>query len=190
MSDLKRYPSGFVGSACVEQAESHTEEATKRSILSPNVGFPFEPCPYTANAEVVELWADQIAGVEKVNSFYFLEKVLATSLTAFGTLTLGDWVHAQADAGVCAYHHQWIEETLQFVFLGRPREYSYNVWSGLLDAASAPEAYTPSALFQDWVGPRGIYRNADWPVVIQEWVARPEGIRDLLESLNLLFGKH
>ena len=190
-SELKVYPSGFLGSAHVALTEPLSIEQVRHRLF--DASAISNPDGHTANLEVVSLWDDLVAGDRSVNTFEFQEKILKCAKVAFDSspsCSVSYWVNAQMDSPLYTeYHSAWIDETLAFVFEGRPREYSYNVWYGLLTSDAGHPGKRLSPFQSKYFGARGLYNGASMFDLIAAWVQQPRGIQDLLSSLNLLFGK-
>ena len=145
---------------------------------------------HTASREVESLWDDVVAGDPAYKTFEFREKILRVAIPAFGTDTIYEWVVAQAQSDMhTEYQQRWIEETLQYVFLGKPREYSYNVWFSMITSGHGDKTKLMSRIVNDTVGRNGAFHQCTILEFINRWVSQPRGVDDLISSLHVLFGK-
>lgn len=194
---LKLYPSGFLGSASVVQTKPLDVVTAARQFI--NKGAVSEVSRFTANADVVDIWMDMGSGTPEFKTFEFKERILRCALSAFGTDSALAWVDSQASSPEFTDNHlRWIDETLRYVIRGRARELSSNNWKTLLRVGGvktprsirSPEVI--NAFIPAWtLGLNGIAADSfnTIPSFIAQWVRRPGGIVDLMNSLEILFGK-
>jgi hypothetical protein len=184
---LQLYPSGFLGSPVVALTAPLPADQAFRTDRW--VGAVQQPNLMLGMRDVEDLFAAVRAGDPGVNDFAFRERILKTAKRAFGMLVFGDWVKAQKfSPGYCDYHQRWIEETVQYVILDKRREYTYNVWVGVLDAAPASKTNFVNKLSDSFFALNGPYRDLRTTQFIELWCQRERGVLDLLESLHVLFG--
>lgn len=187
---LKVYPSGFLGNANVPQTAPMTVADHAKRIFD-HTGLR-TPTPYTANAGVVEIWAELLSADSSQRSFEFIERTLKVAIDAFGTQLLVPWIQAQLESPEYGKNHQlWLDETLMFVYEDKPRLTYHNGWRSLLTVGDNGKVSTYATdvlrrtVTEHWYVPR---RNPTIKDFLVHWVRQPGGFRDLLESLNVLFG--
>jgi hypothetical protein len=186
-NELKVYPSGFLGSAAVAHTEPLDLKTVKHRLFDPSAVTNLQG--HTANLEVTSLWQDVTSGDRGVNEFAFHEKVLRCAKAAFGTVTIADWIRSQAASPTYTeHHHEWIDDTLRYVLGCTPRQYTYNVWYGLLTVGASDRSKLDSVEVRRWFGEFGPYKAMSMVEFIGQWCQQPRGIQDLLESMFLLFG--
>lgn len=187
MSDVKIYPSGFVGSAKVRQTKTKGFEDLARRIIDRAVSS--DSSNYTASLDVIELWDVVRQNKPEFRTFEFKEKIITTALCAFGATTLGQWVDLQMASEEHSSHHTaWLEETLGYVILGARRKLNYDSWTMLLSADGKPERATSRGWKLDQLLNAGPYQKMTMRNVVLLWVQQEGGINDLIESLFVLYG--
>lgn len=197
---LKSYPSGFLGAVNVPQSKPVDIQVRVRSFLSVDVNPTVSH--HTANQDVAELWDEAVKSDLPHFNFDFCERVLAVAKRAFGTRTFSEWVATQSlSPDWSDYHSRWVDETLGYCFAQEPRELSYSNWRALLvPGGSKNPVPTPSLTVRHLMLGQSqhecrqlgsaLNRTAlTIEQVLTAWVQRPHGIQDLLESLNVLFGR-
>lgn len=195
---LKMYPSGFLGSALVAQTEPVAVITTAKQLF--NKGLNPKVSRYVANEEVVSLWDATTAGTPEYKHFAFKERILRCALQAFGTQRVADWIGTQNDSPYFSdYHRRWIDETLHYVYGGKTRLMSENNWFSLLNTNNdTPRGERYSRVVKHYLLGEKL-RSADdmhpyrgqitFVDFLSDWCAKEDGIKDLLGSLNNLFGK-
>lgn len=187
-SKLKIYPSGFLGNALVAHTAPLDISAIKNRLFDNSPLGNIEG--HTANREVESLWDDVVGGDPAYKTFEFREKILRAAIPAFGTDTIYEWIVSQLQSDMhTEYHQRWIDETLQYVLLGKPREYSYNVWFSLITSGHADKSKLNSNVVSSTVGRDGFAHQCTIVEFINRWVSQPRGVDDLIASLHVLFGK-
>lgn len=191
-NQLKVYPSGFYGSTLVEQTMpldliSRTKQLLNNSTIK-------KSSPYTASQEVLELWAIASNGDPEYKTFEFKEKVIVCALNIFGCEKLIDWLSIQIQSPEYSKSHaDWIDETISFVYGNSNRQLSHNNWITLLTAVDNVHVKSGlSDIVKHHLLSRGVLMNRSNSTIRQfilNWVKQPDGINDLLSSLNVLYGK-
>jgi hypothetical protein len=195
---LKIYPSGFLGSATVNQTEPINMIVNVKNLLNRNKVT--KTAPYTANQDVMLMWYDAMMNDKTFKGFEYKEKILVIAMKAFGTRTLKQWIDAQVDNPMCGdSHYRWIDETLNYVMNGTSRSFQYNTWLTVLSAARPDaEAKGYTKTMNQYFGGKVAAiltssntnpRTMSMVDFITAWVCKPNGIEDLTSSLNVLFGK-
>jgi hypothetical protein len=187
MSDVKIYPSGFIGSAKVRQTKTKGFEDIARRIIDRAVSS--DSSNYTASLDVIELWDVVRQNKPEFRTFEFKEKIIVTALNTFGASTLGQWIDLQLSSEEHSSHHTaWLEETMGYVILGARRKLNYDSWTMLLSADGKPERTTNRGWKLDQLLKDRPYQNMTMRNVVLMWVQREGGINDLIESLFVLYG--
>lgn len=192
LDKLKVYPSGFLGSALIEQTTPIDVLTVAKQLF--NSGLSPKNTPFTASSEIVDLWFTAISGSEEFKTFEYKEKVLKFALKSFGTDKLLDWVEVQyKNPEFTDTHSKWIDETISFVGSGKPRELTFNNWTTILSAgSSSPAKRKQSPIIKDYFFSSASLLNKSNITIkkfILSWVRQNGGIEDLLYSLNMLYGK-
>lgn len=182
---LKIYPSGFLGAENVTHTKPIDLENIKKTLFSAmNIA---NPDGHTANLAVLQMYKKYIGNETAHKSFQFKEEVLKIALSAFGTDSVYVWVAAQKRSPYYGkWHSRWIDETLSFVLEGKNRDLSPPNWIGLLATPGCDGDKLPSPTVSKLLG--GSNAELSIQTFILEWVRRPGGIDDLIQSLNILFG--
>lgn len=192
---LKPYPSGFLGSSLVPQTEPMISEAAITFVNHIfNRAQNVKRSPYTASIEASGVWNDVILSRDEFNTFEFKEATLKCALNAFGTETLSQWMSVQAASpDFTATHHNFLDETFKFIYLGTRREYSYHNWLCLLVADNKDyntKQYTK--VQQDILTSKDangkVIANKTINEFIIDWVRAKNGITDLAACMFILFG--
>lgn len=196
---LKSYPSGFLGAVDVPMTEPIDVAVRARNLLSVQVHK--QVSHHSANQDVADLIAELLTHGGERLSFEFCTRVLKVAKRAFGTKYFTDWILTQGQSPDFSINHaKWIDETIQFIFMGKAREMSRNNWIALLRSNNSAERFEPPSelarhyIFRDGntkYGPITHMHNRSMSVdnIIVEWVRQPGGITDLLYSLDVLFGR-
>lgn len=191
-NQLKVYPSGFYGSNQVAQTLP-LDLVSKAKLLLNNSSVK-KINPYTASQDVVELWATTISDTPEYTTFEFKEKIIKCALTVFGSEKLIDWLSIQVESPEYSkIHSEWIDETISFVYGGKSRQLSHNNWIALLTAVDNVHINVGlSDTVKYHLLSRGVLVNRSNVTIRQfilNWLKQPNGINDLLSSLNVLYGK-
>jgi len=191
-NSLKIYPSGFLGSSVNPQTLPLDLISKAKQLF--NNALVTKVSPYTASLDVIELWQVAISGSSEHNTFEFSERVLRYAISAFGVDQLLDWLDAQISSPEYNDNHsRWIDETIEYVFGGRRRNLSDNNWIMLLHAGdNEPLKRGYSDTVKRYLLTGSILENRSNITIknfILHWVRQPNGIHDLLSSLNVLYGK-
>lgn len=195
---LKMYPSGFLGSAAVEQTTPVDVVQQAKSMFNP--GLKPKVSHYLANQKIQDLWTMRHAGVPESKTFEFCEEMLKAAKYAFGTDTLLKWIGTQVDSPYYSqYHRDWIDDTLGYVMDQQPRRMSGNNWSVFLNVNQREfqgerfsrvvkhyllgEKLHSAPYAREWRG------NMTVTEFIGLWVMREGGLADMIDQLHTVFGK-
>lgn len=121
-----------------------------------------------------------------VASWPFVSSVLTNALRLFGDFR--EWSQDQlANPNIVGYNRQFIEDTLNFIN-GQARELSVENWFDLISEGGAGHHAhaVPDRLVQS---KRLLESSDDSLQLLQNWVSKPNGLADLINTMHLLFGK-
>jgi hypothetical protein len=193
---FKIYPRGFLGATLrphVSKSSSLLEnnngfhQVISRSITKSNGVMDF-------NTRISGLNAEYIRGEARCLSFGFRREILQCAIAAFGTQDFENWYLQQHICPVAGeFHQKFLQDTLHFISEGK-RDMCLENWQALLALSeqggiSKDIGDYAKAFFGIRNGVNNRYRqNTQLLDVLQQWCARPNGIEDLLGSLNILFG--
>ncbi len=195
---LSPYPSGFLGSNEVNRTD--TSNDSKHLVAAVNQIFnraniSKEKSPYESNTEVNSIWAKILNNSNEYISFDFKQNVLKTALNAFGTDYLVQWLSVQhKHPNFTKDHHNFIDETIGFIYQGKPRQISHSNWITILDSSKIENntvQYTETQA--KWLAEPSTkygFKNSSKTIhdLVHDWVKVPKGINDLESSLFVLFG--
>lgn len=192
INHLKVYPSGFLGSASVEQTEPVELISAAKQLF--NKGLVTKSSPYTASMRVIDIWSTATSGAKEYETFEFKESILKCALEVFGTEKLVDWLEMQwMSPEYTDSHATWVDETIAFVYGDKAREMSHNNWLALLVSGNNTQANKEhSKTVKEYMFNKSALLNRSNVTIKQfilNWVRQSGGINDLMSSLNVLFGK-
>lgn len=118
-------------------------------------------------------------------SWKFRRSVVETALRLFGNFDT--WLKDQrANPHVVGTNRQFIEDTFNFIH-GKPRTMSVVLWGDVIhDAGDLRRLMTQQALGAE---PTLSGSRESTVLILQQWLARDNGIEDLILTLNVLFGE-
>lgn len=181
---LKVYPSGFLGSDIVTTTAPMDLEKQKERFF--DLSAITNPDGHTANLEVTRLQSDLITTPTNYSHFDFRERVLKVASSAFGTHRFIDWVTAQRESPYYnEYHAKWIDETIEYIFANRPRQFSTFNWVALTQMTVGGGSQKDSAIVAEYRRTKGSLTILD---VLEHWCRVKSGIDDIPSSLYVLFG--
>lgn len=192
MSDpLIIYPSGFAGSSQVPLTPGRTPEQIARSLMSRQVNIHPQEIP--ASEQVRELMATLQAGGLPINAYDFADRTIRLALDLFSrTSSQGgwhDWILAQHEHGhMGPQHRNWIDETVNFIVLNKPRRIRANTWTSLINASNDDRISHPvTQEVRDILRTRPVSSQSltDW---VWHWCMAPSGVYDLAQSLQVIYG--
>lgn len=187
-TELKIYPSGFLGSSVVPMVEESAVQAVRQRLFGTVVNS--DTPAFSANRDVSILWKEVISGTPDFKGFDFKERILRAAVAAFGTKTIGAWVEAQHRSEYhTPYHQSWIEETLNYVLSSKPRAYPWSVWFPLMRCGQGEPIKGTSMAVRRILEESAEARSMSVEDFIVLWCRQPDGVNDLIASLNIVFGK-
>lgn len=191
---LKLYPRGFLGAtlnARIEQKQRMVE--TANGWFTSQVPTLRDQNTFDSfNVDVETLHNEYIFEHTRTTAFDFRRRILQAALTAFGTLNFDVWVLAQYQSPSAGdLHGRFIVDTIRFLNTGR-RDMSLETWNSLLVAPQGPDHIGPVPdTVKDFFGIQsgGPARwHCSLTEVIALWCSQPNGLEDLLCTLQVLFG--
>lgn len=187
-TELKIYPSGFLGSSTVAMIEESAVQAVRQRLFGTVVNS--ELPAFSANRDISALWKEVVSGTQDFKSFEFKERIVRAAITAFGTKTIKAWVEAQHRSEYhTPYHQSWIEETLNYVLASKPRAYPWSVWFPLMRCGQGEPIKGTSMAVRRILEESPDVRALSVEDFIVMWCRQPDGVNDLIASLNIVFGK-
>lgn len=162
------------------------------------VGFTVYPRRYTSRRPGMDgvVLSKGDAGVQTLYELYedrstntaswrYRKRVLKCALFLFGDFAT--WYEDQKrNPQISGYNQEFLKDTLSFIH-GGERLMTPAVWMDLLgDSGTLGKVVHPSALNPSRVE---LGRGETTVQVIQQWVSRPRGAEDLIQTLYLLFGQ-
>lgn len=193
---FKIYPRGFLGAYLPPViVGKQVDRSAGQNVYSPSIFDVNESKTVVANTELEKLYERYIRKDILIGDFQFREDVLRCMLKAFGTMDFEGWFMAQFQSPAFGKNHrEFLNESIAFFNLGKPRRLSFNSWEAIItskddqDRDYVLEEYT-AGLFgktdHRHLAPSGKVNLVD---VIQDWMRRPNGVGDLLQTGHILFG--
>lgn len=196
---LKQYPSGFLGNPNLKQTDiDHSRTAKKmiNQILSKPDTSDADSI-HTSSQEINDIWKEVLANTPDYKTFDFKERILKFALTAFGTEYFLEWVSTQnQNPNFSELHQKFIDDTINFIYYDKRREYTINNWLTLLDDSKDNQKTDKLSNIQKvfFLQPNP-HKGADVNMssltikeLIGDWVRKESGMEDLTSSLFVLFG--
>lgn len=117
-------------------------------------------------------------------SWNYRRSVIESAIRLFGNFDV--WLRDQRNnPWIVGHNRKFIEETVDFIH-GKPRLLSVHVWQDLIeDTSDIGRSLSINALGID-LSSKG--RGESTTQMLQQWMSRPNGIDDLILTLNVLFG--
>ncbi len=120
------------------------------------------------------------------NTWPFTRTVLLNALRVFGDFR--DWLDDQkSNPNIVGYNRQFLADTLCFIETGK-RELSVHSWFDLVSEGGA--SHHAHAVPQRLLDSKQLLASSESSLeLLQKWIAQPNGLEDLLNTMHLLFGK-
>lgn len=158
-------------------------EATRFPILQEREGIK----------QVDDLYAEYLASPLVPRQWTFISRLVDVALAVIPYTPIGDFATADADASLSGHDYEFIQDTFKFIAKGQ-RNLDIPIWSDLLTTT----ARTPSRGNQYYLNrvDRRELRNyilneridTEPTRLVQAWLAKPNGVADLIGTLFLLVG--
>ena len=141
------------------------------------------------NAEVVAFVSDYVAMANSPKSFAMDEKAIIVALHAFGASKFDHWYFQQFKSPAFGNTHQdFIDDTIRFIETGH-RDMQLEVWAGIIgynDRVARPKK--ASDICQSFIDSKTGTDGLNMTEIVRAWLSQPNGMKDLVMSLNILFG--
>ncbi len=205
--EIVLYPRGFLGfdiGLAAKDPSANLDEILKAVTYG-------RPVPkqddIVNNHDVDLLWNEYITGLRYVTQTEFRDKIIIAALRAFGTSDFHEWCSIQDRSPyVTEMHRRFLNDTFGFIATGE-RAMMVQSWQRLIKFEEANHEdrrlrLEYDALFskrasgfgdEDWPSPDRFNERDARPLtsltsVIHFWIAKPNGLEDLLATLHILFG--
>ena len=177
------YPRGFIGNGeninLVMPKEPTEQDFITAAKLNRTVVV--QEKVFASNQDVDDVYSVYQTGSEYTKSFEFREQVIKVALKAFGTNDFNEWCTLQLECPFfTAMHRKFLNETI-YVLNGGSRQTNLMTWTLLLTPILAIDS------------DKNININIDENIksvkdAIVTWFSIENGIPDLIQTLNILFG--
>lgn len=187
---LKTYPSGYLGSDQASKTRPMPVAQIRDMII--NMTATASPDTRTANQDIVDIFTSSVSKPDIFHDFDYRERVLTLAMKAFGVTDIYVWISSQRYSRYWSINHaDWIDETLSYIYHGGTRRYIGAIWKRSLNVQENIGGPTKqSQLVTELFGTDGKSgQDTSLHSMIQKWCSREGGFDDLLNSINLLFGK-
>ena len=131
------------------------------------------------------LYKAMVDSSTNTRSWPFYRAVLLNTMRLFGDFE--EWLREQKlNDNIVGYNRDFLTDTLEFIKTGR-RSLPVLTWYDLV--AEGGHGHHAAAISQQVLNARTRNKVTDASIqLIQQWVAQPNGLEDLLTTLHLLFG--
>ncbi|QVD49178.1 hypothetical protein LUCX_108 [Xanthomonas phage vB_XciM_LucasX] len=121
-----------------------------------------------------------------IKGWPFQRQVLINALRLFGDLK--DWFGDQlTNPNLVGHNRQFIEDTYNFITTGQ-RALPVTTWYDLVEEGGL--RHQAHAIPQSLLDSKKLLESTALSLeLLQQWVQRPNGVEDLINTLHLLFGK-
>jgi hypothetical protein len=188
-SELQIYPSGFLGPKHLRQSTPADPADVARQLMDRNRAVEIQRHTYSLEAE--DYMQQLLNGNQAKDQFTQREEVLSFAKSALDArasdVTVATWVTTQfASPEFSDYHRRWLEETFEFIYWNKRRDFMINTWVSLLTVKSSViyKGAGPSQKLRDMFGSTSITMNE----LILMWISKDGGYNDLVQSLYVLYG--
>lgn len=131
----------------------------------------------------------------QLKDFDFREKVLIATKSAFSTQSFDGWCALQNESPAFgAMQQKFLEDTLNYLVTGQ-RSIQIESWKPLIEAKTSPEKNVQAPLdLTRYFGQGNMLRSTELlppklEHAIATWTLRPDGFKDLIYSLDVIFGE-
>ena len=190
-TQLQVYPRGFVGAqlTAYPDRELPAYQIARAALQYDARIFHKSHKDLVYDIDVSRLYDDQTLISPYSHTFEFKEEVFKKAMIVFGTRTLNDWVEVQSKIpGTSKTHLSFIEDTVKHVLFGDERRMYVSIWKDMLnnEVDIEPVQYKT---WNDLIYALNTYNRSGvlFSTLVDHWVYR--SMSDLVESLNLLFGR-
>jgi hypothetical protein len=190
MMELKHYSSGFLGSSEVPQTKINKQDESNKTFLTdiyktlPNKVVQY----YTGSVDVD--YAYEMFMSKQVNDFSVKENILKISKKVFGTTTFSEWLIKNHQNDEYSFlHMEFVDDVIRYVFLNQEKKVT-NIfsWANLLFSKKQTNKMKNISPIQ-----KDFLKNPNFSSIkiddfILEWLAKENGIGDLIICLAIMFG--
>lgn len=191
---FRLYPRGFLGAPgepAIKKIESGRGWDGVGNIVSQiQVLRSDNDSELHGSAEVVAFMSSYMAAPAKHSDrFTTLERGLIVALRAWGATRFDQWYYQQFKSPSFGdVHLDFIDDTIRFIMTGK-RETDLNIWKDLVgysDRVEKPRRASELATaFIDSKLPLGELHMTE---IIRKWISHYDGFRDMMFTLNIMFG--
>lgn len=200
---LSLYPRGFFGEPIATTLRPKVRPFAGRNTGRPQTIELYQPVAgeLVGSPEVMRLYKMWFNGDPYTRSFDYRREVMTLASTVFGTLSFLEWFRAQQMSPAYGeWHHRFLTDTLRYIQTGK-RDLDIRTWMRMVTFKDEPISdYDPGGYVEQYFGKRRLHPDTvvalpnhdSEPSLIyslQKWLAQPQGLDDLLNSLYLLFGE-
>tara|TARA_B100002019_G_C21274081_1_gene604144 strand:+ start:1511 stop:2053 length:543 start_codon:yes stop_codon:yes gene_type:complete len=136
--------------------------------------------------EVSQLWSEYVNPNIPTYDWVFRKRVLSVAMRLFQD---HDWFRDQErNANLHGYNYGFVVDTMRFIATGK-RKMSLSIWSELVTHEHTQKKdVSKRHEIIDLLKAHSLFLATPPVGMLQKWCSHPEGIDDLLWSLNILFG--
>lgn len=184
--------SGFVGlSQHGLRRPDIIEPTLRQAVIFKEYKLPLARFFYSP--EITELFVRWSSNPESLKDFDFRERIMKAAFAAFNTPSFYKWLDMQMEKPtVSDLHKAFIMETLEYLFLDKPRQIQNVQWIRLLEANEKTHRVKVDLDVYFGRETMGVDTQRRLPVAlvdnIRAWVSKDHGFEDLLVSLFVIFG--
>jgi hypothetical protein len=194
------FPRGFIGRANtgLNKETNNSSMADKIEAVRYNNMSSREQTSEVYNLNVTEMYQRMINQQLSTCKVTFVRAVIVEAYRNFSDRDFADFLSLQRDSRYFTRQHQeFIIDTLRFILTGK-REVNVNTWAVLLrrklidstqSASSNPRYNKAVGEFFTATASDGKPLGGSMHRVIAQWMGHRNGHEDLLQTLNILFGK-
>lgn len=200
---LAVYPRGFLGRPATMQIRPKVRTFGQRSGRRQTLEL-YQPAQneLVPDAQLMSVYRRWFNGEPSTRSYDYRREVMSLALQVFGTATFVEWYLAQeASPAYGDWHKRFLEDTIGYL-CGEKRTLSLRTWMRMVtyqdepanSAATCPHlgGYFGRHLNPTTISgvplPVSLEENASLPATLQNWLAKPNGLDDMLGTLYILFG--
>lgn len=190
MSKFLLYPNGFVGSDSVDMGIIEAEEVNmlmKVGMFKTKVSDTKEQ----KYCKMTEIFYNKYFG--KQMDMSVVTELMRLAYKHIGDTPLG-WLKRHNDqefkkyGAITRYHAEFICETIGFAALGEQRRFSTQSWQKYLSSGIDDSSISSSAAYKRVIGNSQLSQTNTLDF-LANWLARPNGQQDILQTLKLMYGK-
>lgn len=190
MATLKHYPSGFLGSSEVPQSKLELKQDTKKTFLTDIYRVVNTSTVQAYSSSVDVDYAYEMFMSKQTDNFIVKEDLLKISKKIFGTNTFAEWIELnQKNDEFSFLHMEFVDDLIRFVLLNESKKIS-NIftWTNILfSKKQTNKIVNISDIQKNFLKNPNFYRMKIDDFILH-WLAKENGISDLVISLTVMFG--